>query len=322
MRESGAPRDASFLRSRRGAWRIEHHPELSPERVLESIARHRAHDAQGRAACEQWGEASSLSRVRLDGAGPRLDLAVKVCRWRSWRGGISEVLRGSRARRALRGARRLVAAGIPTAEPLALAERRRFGIPVESFFVARFVAGALPLPAAAPQLAADARRRRAVVDGLGRLVGALHASGIDHRDFKHSNFLLAVESGREPATGTRGPASAGIWLVDAEGADPERRLSWRRRVRALGQLEAFARDLHPWLPQRDRARFLRAYLEACPGLAPRRRELVHACLRWVDARLAHWSRRDRRGHHAYPMAPRGAAPRDARFTRSRSDAAR
>lgn len=310
------PDSGAFRRARRGGWRIEHHPELTPERVLESVERHREHDARGSTACEQWGERSSLSRVQLGGPAQRFDLAVKGSRWRGWRGGLSECLRGSRARRALRGARRMRAAQIPTAEPLALAERRRFGIPVESYFVARFIAGALPLPAAAPRFARDARGRRAVIRALAELVARLHERGLDHRDFKHSNFLLAEGSARAGG----GPVQ--LWLVDAEGADPARRMSFRRRVRALGQLEAFARDLLPWLAARERAVFLRAYLGIAASLAPRRRELERAVELWVRRRLAQWSRRDRRGHHAYPLAPRAAAPRDARFTRSRSDAAR
>ncbi len=309
------PGSEGFRRVRRGVWHIEHHPELSPERVLESVARHREHDARGSQACEQWGAVSSLSRVQLEGSTQPFDLAVKGCRWRGLRGGLSDWLRGSRARRALRGARRLCAAEIPTALPLALAERRRFGILVESFFVSRFIAGALPLPAAAEHFSRDARGRRAVIRALAELVARLHERGLDHRDFKHSNFLLA-----EGAAAAGRPAQ--LWLVDAEGADPARRPSFRRRVRALGQLEAFARDLLPWLAARERAVFLRAYLGIAANLAPRRRELERAVERWAQRRLARWSRRDRRGHHAYPLAPRGAAARDARFTRSRSDAAR
>jgi heptose I phosphotransferase len=309
---------APFELAHRDGWRIEHHRSLSPDEVLAAIAEHRAHDARGREACEQWGAVSSLSRVRL--ASPRTDLAVKLCRYRGWRGALSDLARGSRARRALRGARRLLAARIPTAEPLALAERCRCGVPVESFVIARFIGSALPLAAAAPALRARVRERRALIRRLAQLVAALHAAGVDHRDLKHSNFLVAdADAAGACAARDVGPR---IWLVDGEGADPVRRPVWRRRVRALGQLEAFARDLYPWLPARDRAAFLGAYLEAARDLAPRRAALAREVERWVLRRLAAWSRRDRRAHHAYPLAPREAGTRDARFSRSRSDAAR
>lgn len=279
---------------------IRHAPQLAPELVVRAIEEHRAHDAAGREACEHWGPAASLSRVVLQHGGERLDLAVKLCRWRGLRGALSDRLRGSRAARALAGAARLPAE-VPSPEPLASAERRCAGLVLESYLVTRFLPDATPLPAALPGLAATPRRRRAVVRAVGDLVGALHAAGIDHADFKHSNLLV-------------GPGER-VSLVDLDSLLPGRRPSWRRRVRALGQLEAYATDLYPWLPRTDRARFLRAYVARHPSLAERRRELVSDVRRWVERRLAEWSRRDRSHHIVFPLAPR-EPPRDA--TRSGS----
>jgi hypothetical protein len=317
---SGGAAREEFRIAHCDGWRIEHHASLPAQDVLAAIAAHRAHDVLGRDACEQWGAVSSLSRVRFARGSEALDLAVKLCRFRGFRGALSDLVRGSRARRALRGARRLRAAGIPGVLPLALAERRRIGVPVESIFIARFIDGAAPLSALAPIWRHRLRERRAVIRALAALVARAHEAGVDHRDFKHSNFLIGHADAARVQGG--GAAAVAIWLVDSEGADPARRPIWRRRVRALGQLEAFARDLVPWLPARDRAAFLGAYLEVASDLAPRRAELSREIERWVARRIAAWSKRDRRVHHAYPLAPREAGARDARFTRSRSDAAR
>ncbi len=299
MAEPDAKPRLPWRRARAGGLRILHRPELPPELALRAIERHREHDARGRQACEQWGPASSVSRVHLEGPAGPLDLAVKWSRWRGLRGALSDALLGSRAARALVGAERVRRAGVATAEPLAAAERRRFGVARESFLVTRFLAGAVPLPAALPALAPA--RRRALARRLGDLLGTLHAAGLAPADLKHSNLL--VGPGEEVA------------LVDLDSLVPRRRPSWRRRVRALGQLEAYATDLYPWLPASDRARFLRAYLEHAPALRRRRGRLVRDVRRWVRGRLAAWSRRDRRGHHVYPLAPRGSPARDARFTR-------
>jgi hypothetical protein len=190
----------------------------------------------------------------------------------------------------VRGAEQLRGVGIAHAEAVAVAERRRIGGVVESFLLTRFVAGSAPLPALMPQLLADPRRRRAVAFEIGRTIGALHAAGLDHGDLKHSNLLITGDDR--------------VALLDLDSLEPPRRPTWRRRVRALGQLEAYASDLYPGLPRSVRARVLRGYFEREPKLRVRRRELVRDVRRWVDERLERWRGRDRALHIYYPLAPR------------------
>src|SRR5262249_13953351 len=137
---------------------------------------------------------------------------------------LGEALRGSRAARAIRGAERLRELGIPHPEAVAIAERRRPGRLLESFLLTRFLVGSAPLRALLPELLAAPRRRRAVAFEIGRVVGSLHAAGLDHGDLKHSN-LLVVPGDR-------------VALLDLDSLIPPRRPTWKRRVRALGQLEA------------------------------------------------------------------------------------
>jgi hypothetical protein len=277
-----------------GLW-ICHGAAIDAEEVVRAIERHRHNAERRHAACEHWAPASSVSRVRIERPAGALDLAVKWSHWRGFRRGLADALRGSRSARALAGAQRLRGRGVACAEPLALAERRRFGLVRESFLLARFVADAAPLPVALPELRATPLRRRAVARALGDLVGRLHAGGLDHTDLKHSNLLLTRDDR--------------VVLLDLDALARPRRLGWRRVVRALGQLEAYAVDLYPWLPRSDRARFLRAYLARVPGLAPRRRELVRDARAWARARLSEWARRDRSESLRYPLAPRvPAAP--------------
>lgn len=268
-------------------------PEVPARVVADAIAHHRVNASHGREACENWGPGSSVSRVRLeDEDGASHDLAVKWNHPRGLRRAVAEHLRGSRAARAARGARELERAAIAHPRTLAVAEVRRLGRVHESFLLTRFLADALPLPAAAPALRADRARRRRVVRALGDLIGRLHAAGLDHRDLKHSNLLL------------RGGGS--FALLDLDSLVPPRRPGLRARARALGQLEAYARDLTPWLPPSDRARFLAAYLAQEPAWRGRRRRLLAEAGRWADRRLERWSREDRSDHYHFPMAPRGA----------------
>ncbi len=270
---------------------------MTPDQVAAAIARHRRNAERRHEACEHWGTASSVSRVVLGAAPARLDLAVKWNHRRGLRRALSEGLFGSRAARAAAAAARLGAVGIRHPETLAVVERRRLGVVVESFLVTRFLDAAVPLPAAMPRLRVDRSTRRASAGELGRVIGRLHASGLDHPDLKHTNLMLG-EDGR-------------ITLLDLDALRRVRAPGWRGRVRALGQLEAYASDLYPWLPRSERSRFLRAYLHEQPRLAPRRRELLRAVRSWVTHQLARWAREDRRYHYAYPLGPRPPGTREA-----------
>jgi hypothetical protein len=187
--------------------------------------------------------------------------------------------------------------GVDSPALLAIAERRRAGVVLESWELSEFRADAEPLPAALARRAGEARSRRALLAALGDLLGVLHAAGIDHPDLKPSNLLV-------------GPDGA-LSLLDLDALVPPRRLDWRRRVRALGQLEAYARDLAPGLARTDRLRVLRAYLARNPALRGERGRLAREASAWAGRRIAGWSRRDRgvRDHH--PLAPRAGRPGSA-----------
>jgi tRNA A-37 threonylcarbamoyl transferase component Bud32 len=283
-------RQPAFLEARASGLRIVHRVDVDPAWVVQAIARHRENAAHQLERCEAYGPGSSVSRVVLGGRSRELDLAVKWNHWRGWRGALSDLFNGSRATRARLGAERLRAVGIPHPETLALAERRRLGFVMESFILTRFLRDAQPLPAALPEIRRSPDQRRKLAYAVGDVVGMLHAAELDHSDLKHSNFLVTKERR--------------IVLLDLDCLARARRPGWRRRVRALGQLEAFASDLYPWLPRTDRARFLRAYFRHQPELGERRRELVRAVIPWVEHRLDRWARQMPRRRIQYPLAPR------------------
>jgi hypothetical protein len=290
--DSGAP--SRLGRVRRGDLAIEHRADLSAEQVLEAIARHRKNDALGRKACEKWGPGSSVSRVQLESGGPPRDLAVKLHRWRGVRGALSDWWRASRAVRARAGRVRLTPCGVDSPALLAIAERRRAGLVLESWELAEFRTDAQPLPVALATTGAGRRSRRALLAAVGDLVGALHGAGIDHPDLKPSNLLVG--------------ATGALALLDLDALVPPRRLTWRRRVRALGQLEAYARDLAPELSRADRLRVLRAYLGRNPALLRERGRLARGASDWAARRVAEWSRRDRGVRSHFPLGPRERNP--------------
>jgi len=290
---NGAP--SPLRQVRRGDLAIQHRADVSAELVLEAIARHHQHDALGRQACEKWGPGSSVSFVSLASGGQRRDLAVKLHRWRGVRGALSDWWRASRAVRARAGRARLTPCGVDSPALLAIAERRRAGVVLESWELSEFRADAQPLPVALATWATERQRRRALLAAVGDLVGALHAAGVDHPDLKPSNLLVGVDGA--------------LALLDLDALVPPRRLTWRRRVRALGQLEAYARDLAPGLSRADRLRVLRAYLARNPALRPERGRLAREASAWAARRVVEWSRRDRGARRHFPLGPRaGSGP--------------
>ncbi|MGH0030614.1 MAG: lipopolysaccharide kinase InaA family protein [Myxococcota bacterium] len=282
-----------LLEARQDGLRIAHRPDFRPEWVAQAIELHRGSAARGREHCEHWGPGSSVSRVILRGA-VDFDLAVKWNHDRGLRGALSDALHGSRAARAAAGADVLASLGMAPPETLAFAERRRLGVPFESFLITGFLADTEPLPVAMAGMRLAPERRRALARAVGHCIGSLHGAGYDHADLKHSNLLVGRD-GR-------------VVLLDLDTLVPRTRPTFRRVVRALGQLEAYTRDLYPWVPRSDRARFLRAYFEASPEFAARRDELLREVEAWVAERLARWEGRDRELHIYYPLAPRDTRP--------------
>ena len=175
----------------------------------------------------------------------------------------------TRAERADRIARHLIAHGIDTPEPLGVEVT-----PDECAFVAKKLEGAVQVRAFFLRRDEPAREAPAVpatfeevVGALGRLARRLHDAGVFFRDFTDGNVLVTG--------GSPGPR---LWLVDLD----------RARIRR-GPLGTFTRlrDLsRPGLNRaEDRFLLLRAYY--APGPVPALVPLVHSLMR---ARIVGWDR--------------------------------
>ncbi|MEB2284004.1 MAG: hypothetical protein B6D46_01825 [Polyangiaceae bacterium UTPRO1] len=159
---------------------------------------------------------------------------------------------GPGAERVWRATRLLLDRGFAVPEPVATLERRRFGLPLRSCFVARFVSG--------PTLGELWHRRRgaarrALTIAFADWLRDLHAAGLYPQDLRAANVLVAAEN---PAV---------FVLVDLDRVRRYRRLSWRRRRKNVVQVH---RSVGREAPRRESMRFLRRYLGA-PSSAELRR---------------------------------------------------
>jgi tRNA A-37 threonylcarbamoyl transferase component Bud32 len=162
--------------------------------------------------------------------------------------------------------------GLPTPRPLALWHRTRFGLFHEGYLLTEKAQSAVELPAYVAGLGSfSAAKRQAALHDLinqtGRLLAALHARRLSHRDLKGANLLVnsvpwfvssrgAVE--RTEAASETSPRPQ-IWFIDLVGVRRHDRLTMARRAQNLARLYAsfHSRGL---ITRTDLLRFLRAYL--------------------------------------------------------------
>ncbi len=194
-----------------------------------------------------------VARVAVTLGGRSKGVYVKRFNVFSWRYGFGSVFLASGAVRALRGAHVLSQENIPAARALAAVECRSYGMVTKSFFLTEEIAGGRTADAYWREelhrsTAADAPRRRQFLRRLGLLFRRLHELNIYHNDLKDANILVVRGS-------DDGPES--LFLLDLEGIRRYRRLSVRRRIKNLVQLN---RTLGRYLRRIDKCVFVKSYL--------------------------------------------------------------
>ncbi len=255
--------------ARRGDWRIYHSGEYDPDAIL-AAAR------DGRAV---------LARA---GGAPPVPIHVKaltgITLWQNFK----NLFQGARGRRAFGALRTFAACGLPAPDVIGLVERRPRGILRASYLLTRRIEGAENLaqylhrnfvgPALRGEPVDGARLRR-FTRAFAAAVRALHDAGVQHRDLKGENVLIADEGG-EPA----------IRFIDFDSLYFSRRVSFHRAAKNLAQL---AGSLPYCVPMSARLRFFACYIEGSP-LAGRRKELLRAAAAIAQARIERWLRKWRR----------------------------
>jgi tRNA A-37 threonylcarbamoyl transferase component Bud32 len=158
-------------------------------------------------------------------------------------GRLSALAWRSRGKRAWIAANGLVARKVPTAEPLALVEELGWG---ESFLVTRYIRDAVPLKlwVKGPGAECPAASRRELVDAVAGVVRRLHEARVYADDLSAKNVLVRRAGSQWEA-----------FIIDVDNTQLWRRLTWRRRLWNLAQLNDLTERVSPG----ERCRFLRAY---------------------------------------------------------------
>ncbi|MBI4578441.1 MAG: hypothetical protein HY718_01990 [Planctomycetes bacterium] len=199
----------------------------------------------------------TVCRSRLPLGDESLDVVCKRSTPRHLGKRIKNMFRRSRAMRTWYLANAMLNRRIPTARPLAVAERRRCGVLLDSIIITEHIEHAHDLDTL---LTVQTRNldptrqflvKRQVAEELAGLVRAFHARGFVHRDMKAPNIMVQWN----PAAGAR----PRILLVDVDGIRQCRRPRRRDWLRALMRLNVSV-DHCRRVTRTDRLRFLKSCL--------------------------------------------------------------
>ncbi|HEV3145239.1 MAG TPA: lipopolysaccharide kinase InaA family protein, partial [Gemmataceae bacterium] len=163
-------------------------------------------------------------------------------------GGVRDVLtnlfRRSACLRSWQNGHAFVACLLPTARPLAVWHRHRFGLPGEGYLLTEQIAHAEDLHQFLQRVEScpESEQRlvlRQVIDALGRQIRLLHERAWAHRDLKATNILIQRTSSPLSHSVGEGPGvREKIWFIDLVGAWRPWRLRESRRQKDLSRLNA------------------------------------------------------------------------------------
>jgi hypothetical protein len=155
-------------------------------------------------------------------SGRSIPIVVKRPKRRFWHRYLTEIPRGTRPRRAWKKAWKLVARNVPTAWPMLLMERRKFGYVVDALFIFERIPGQT---LSSPEWARyGVEKYHQLLRRTGRVLRKLEQAGLNLYDAKAENWMIRSDDMLGPTP----------MVIDVDGI---------RRIRQRGGLRRLLRSL-------------------------------------------------------------------------------
>lgn len=239
---------------------------------------------QGRATLVKNGSGRTIYHVRL----PQLDMYVKHFRASTPMNLLHQVVRQGRAEKEFHLAHLLNVRGVRTIRPIALGERRRHGVLLESYLLTEAIPNGLTLYELIERCILTGRMpfpsklRRHFAEELARLAATIHETGIEHRDLHERNIIVQ-------------PQPDGLFrffILDLHELRLHRRLDWSCASKELARM---GRYFTLRTSRTDRLRFFQHYCKL-RNFTPNQTDLLSREVehQTVESRADFWRRRDTR----------------------------
>jgi tRNA A-37 threonylcarbamoyl transferase component Bud32 len=185
-------------------------------------------------------------RVAMIISGPHSNLFCKIYKIRGFKESLKHLFIPSKARKEWQMAQHALAKGIPTPEPLAMAERRKGWFLQDALLITEAISPSWPLIELIPE-----GGNKDLLFQTARLIKGAHEAGLLHQDLHAGNILMGKEDKK-------------LYLIDLHRSKLLRNVSRRRRIWNLAQ---FFCSLKAWLTPDDKKAFLERYDESANSFA-------------------------------------------------------
>ncbi|GAB4338966.1 MAG: hypothetical protein Kow0099_13540 [Candidatus Abyssubacteria bacterium] len=270
----------SFIVETIGDTRIYRRREFDARAVMDAIQRHKEICASRGAGLIKQTPKGAVTLFVIRSASEKL--YVKEFSNKGFLRLIESLFLSHRGKRAWKASHRLRLLGIPCAEPLALVEERRLGLPRTSYLVMKEIPDSSRLNEflvhryfrVSDRLTGEqARQKRTLIRNGARALREFHSRNIYHKDLSAKNLLVSMQNGE-----------ARFYCVDTDSVQFPPRLSLRRRIKNLGQLNG----LPGCITATDRLRFCKEYFGV--NRFNTRHRLILSIIRLVSRRRVRISR--------------------------------
>lgn len=239
---------------------------------------------QGRATLVKSGAGRTIYHVRL----PDLDIYVKHFRVTNALNLLHQLIRQGRAEKEFRLANLLHSCGVDTIKPIALGERWRHGILLESYLLSEAIPRGITLYELIERWVRTGRMdfppklRFHFAEELAKLAATIHDTGIEHRDLHERNIVAQ----------TMDDGFYRFFILDLHELQIHQPLDWSRAQKELGRM---GRYFTLRTSAADRLRFFKKYAEFRGFDVEETRKLARDVEKYtMDSRADFWRRRDTR----------------------------